>query len=93
MNFIKENGGPLVVGAAVLTIAWGYVELRLPDAVDKEVTMQLEASGIVTSATVTSMQRDINENAEDIEDTESDVDNLTDRWNRLVDAIAAADQN
>ena len=46
-----------------------------------EVSSQLEAAGIVKSSEVTALRSDVDENAEDI-------GNLTDRWNRLVDALA-----
>jgi len=79
-NFIKDNGGPLVVGAVFLAIILGYIELRIPPIVVAEI----ESRGIVSSDKIDSMEGDI-------EDNEGDIGELTTRWNRLVDAISAGD--
>jgi len=78
MSFVKENGGLLVVGAVVLAILAGYMEWCIGVAVGS----QLKAADIVPPAKITAMEGDIEDNSDDIGDIE-------DRWNRLVDAIAA----
>jgi hypothetical protein len=78
MSFLKENGGLLVVGAAILAILAGYMEWRISAAV----SAQLTAADIVPPLKIETMEGDIKENSDDIGDIE-------DRWNRLVDAIAA----
>jgi len=78
MSFIKESGGLLVVGAVLLAILAGYMEWRIGAAVSS----QLQAKDIVAPLKIETMEGDIEDNTEDIDDIE-------DRWNRLVDAIAA----
>ena len=78
MNWVKENGGVLVIGAVILAILAGYMEWRIGTAV----STQLQAKNIVAPAKIESMEGDIEDNGEDIDDIE-------DRWNRLVDALAA----
>ena len=75
MNFIKENGGMLAVGAVAMMIVAGYVELR--------VNANLNERGLVAPAKITAMSDDIEDNSEDIGDFE-------DRWNTLIDALAAS---
>ena len=77
MSFVKENGGPLIIGAVFFGIIAGYIELRIPPIVDKK----LQTVGLVAPAKIEAMD-------ENIEENEEDIDDLTDRWNRLVDAIA-----
>lgn len=55
MSFVKENGGPLVIGGVVLAVLTGYMELRMPSVV----AGQLEANGIVPKSTIDAMQEDI----------------------------------
>lgn len=49
MSFIKDNGGPIAVGAVALAIVGGYIELRLPsDAeLDKRIEDRFTAAGNV----------------------------------------------
>jgi len=78
MNFLKENGGVLVVGAVILAILAGYMEWRISVSVGAKFL----AADIVPTLKIETMEGDIEENTDDIDDIE-------DRWNRLVDAIAA----
>jgi hypothetical protein len=64
----------LAVGAVGLAVIAGYVELR--------VTANLKEAGIVPETKIEAMEGDIEDNTDDIDDIE-------DRWNRLVDALAA----
>ena len=80
MNFIKENGGVLVVGAVILAALAGYMEWRISVGVGA----QLQAKDIVAPLKIETME-------DDIEDNTDDIDDIEDRWNRLVDAIAAKD--
>lgn len=65
------------VGLAVLGLA-------MSAWISAEVKTQLEDAGIVPKHEVTAIREDVDENAEDIKTIE-------DRWNRLVDALAAED--
>ena len=78
MNWIKENGGVLVVGGVVLAIIAGYMEWRI----GANVTSALADAGIVPEAKIVAME-------DDIEDNKEDIGAIEDRWNRLVDALAA----
>lgn len=78
MNWVKENGGVLVVGGIVLGIIAGYMEWRI----SANVGAALAEAGIVPEAKIIAMEGDIEDNTDDIDDIE-------DRWNRLVDALAA----
>jgi len=84
MSFIQENGGPLVVGAICLAIIGGYIEMRLPS--DLEIQAKVNKAfvdvGAVAPHRMDSAEEDIKENEEDISDFE-------DRWNALIDALAA----
>jgi len=84
VSFIKENGGPVllaVLGAAAIV---GYIELRLPSEVETQarVDQAFEDAGAIAPHRMDSAEADIEENAEDIDDFE-------DRWNALIDALAA----
>lgn len=70
-------GGGFVV---IWGITLGFLEWRASVHASKA----LAAAGIVPKPTIEAMKDDIEENEEDIDD-------LTDRWNRLVDAIAEPD--
>jgi len=85
MSFIKENGGPValvVLGAAAIL---GYIELRLPSAAELQVMVddKFVEAGAVPVHRMDSAEEDIEENAEDIDD-------FADRWNNLIDALAAS---
>ena len=68
-------GGGFAVGWAMTL---GFLDWRA----SVHASNALKEAGIVPEEKITAMEDDIDENAEDIDD-------LTDRWNRLVDAIAA----
>jgi len=78
MSFVKDNGGAIAVGAVVLAILAGYMEWRI----GANVGDALAEAGIVPEAKITAMEGDIDRN-------EGDIDGIEDRWNRLVDALAA----
>jgi len=84
MSFIKDNGGPValivLIGAAII----GYIELRLPSDVEiqAKVNQAFEDAGSVAPHRMDTAEKDIEENTEDIDDFE-------DRWNSLIDALAA----
>lgn len=75
-NFVKDNGGPLVVGAVVIGFFIGYAELRLPAMVDKE----MEKRGLVSTGDMKQVQDDLVEQKE--------VHNKdTEEWKRRVEKI------
>jgi hypothetical protein len=49
MSFVKDNGGPLAIGAVALAIVGGYIELRLPSEaeLDAMVDARFVAAGNV----------------------------------------------
>ena len=63
-------------------IVWGITLGFLDWRASVHASDALAAAGIVPEAKIESMEGDIEDNSEDIDDFE-------DRWNRLVDAIAA----
>lgn len=85
MSFIKENGGPLTVVVIVAAAIVGYIELRLPSEAELQVMVddKFVAAGAVPVHRMDQAEEDIEENAEDIDD-------FADRWNNLIDALAAS---
>lgn len=81
MSWIKDNGGILAVGAVVLVVFGALADWRI----SVKVAQQLAEANIVPKHEVTELRKDVGENSEDIDDIE-------DRWNRLVDALAAGNQ-
>jgi len=74
-KFISENGGILAL-LAVVTIALGvWIEWRIGG--------HLDSRGLIEPAKITAM-------ADDIQENEEDIGELEDRWNAIVDAVAAA---
>ena len=71
MSFIKDNGGPIVLGGVAIAIVVGYIELRAPLMVAK----QLEAAGVVPKHQITAMEDDI----EDLEEEDKKLDNKIER--------------
>ncbi len=84
MSFLQENGGPLVVGAVCLAIIGGYIEMRLPSdlEIQDKVNNAFIAVGAVEPHRMDSAEEDIDKN-------EKDIDDFEDRWNALIDALAA----
>lgn len=82
MSWVKENGGPLVVGAACLGIVAGYIELRLPGVVGAEVKAQtdekIEAIHSVSPDKIQSMEGDIADNKDYIRRTEDKLERIVD---------------
>jgi hypothetical protein len=76
MSFIKENGGPMVVGAAVLATLIGYIELRAPQMVSAE----MDKRGLVQTGAVASIK-------EDVEDLQATHAEDTAEWKRRVEKI------
>jgi len=76
-DFIKQNGGPLVIGAIFFAVIAGYIEMRIPPIVDAKFV----EAGVVSTDKIDAMD-------DDIEDNKDDISGLTTRWNKLVDAIA-----
>lgn len=75
-DFLKNN--LFAVAAVVLTVL-GFLTTVYIKA---EVASQLAEKGIPSSERISNMEEDIDENSDDIADVQ-------DRWNRLVDALAA----
>lgn len=73
MNWIKDNGGVLVIGVLLFGGVLGYMELRAPGIVQS----QLEANGIVPKTTIDGMK-------EDITDLEAEDEKLDGKIERIV---------
>ena len=69
----------LFMGSGVILAVLG---MALKAWIAIEISGQLAAAGVVPRSEIAQMQ-------EDIEDNEMSISTLTERWNRLVDAIAA----
>ncbi len=84
MNFIKENGGPVVLAVLGAAAIVGYIELRLPSEVETQarVDAAFVAAGAIAPHRMDSAEEDIDKN-------EKDIDDFEDRWNALIDALAA----
>jgi hypothetical protein len=89
MSFIKDNGGPLVVGAAVVAICGVYFELRLaaelPDAVAGQ------TSGIPSSDKIEAIEGDVADLKANLK-TESEArqhydDKMDDKITRIIDIL------
>ena len=70
-----------IIGGGFAVI-WGMTLGFLDWRASVHTAEALAAAGIVPMATITAM-------ADDISDNENDIDDIEDRWNRLVDALAA----
>jgi len=86
MSIIKDNGGPLVVGAAVLAIVGGYIELRLPsdEELQAKVDAKFVAAGTVSTDRVTSIEKDM---AETRETHAADSTRMDGKIERIVDIL------
>ena len=79
-NFVKDNGGILTVMVFLYALSMGFLEWRAQ--VHAQDYIAEKTAGIVAPEKIEAMDDNIQENEESIEAME-------DRWNRLVDAIAA----
>ena len=77
MNEWLKNNLFTVLG--LLAVGGGFL---LTVYIKAEIAAQLQDAGIVPEYEVTALKEDVQENADDI-------DTIEDRWNRLVDALAA----
>ena len=80
MNFIKENGGPLVVGAVMLGAFIGYAELRIPAMVDAE----MDGRGLVSVGDFDQVKKDLDEQKET---HNRDADRMDSKIERIVDIL------
>lgn len=80
MNFIKENGGPLVVGAVVIGFFVGYAELRLPAMVDEE----MDSRGLISSGDFAALQDDL---ADQKVVHKEDRDRMDSKIERIIDIL------
>jgi hypothetical protein len=76
MNFIKDNGGPLVVGAVVIGFFIGYAELRLPRMVDEE----MDSRGLISTGDFDQVRKDV-----EAQGVEHDED--TAEWKRRIEKV------
>ncbi len=87
MSFIKENGGPLVIGAVVLTLLAGYVELRAPQMIGTE----MDSRGLVSTETVNNIENNISAVAKDVAEQKEthnrDADRMDGKIERIVDIL------
>jgi hypothetical protein len=82
MSWIKDNGGPLVVGAVALGVIGGYIELRLPS--DAEVQAMVDAK-FIAAGSVAPHRMDQAE--KDIGDLESEDDKLDVKIGKIIDIL------
>jgi len=80
MSFLKNNGGLLVVGAAVLALVAGYMELRAPVLISNE----LSERGLVSTDKVAAMEQDI---ADQKETHNRDSERMDSKIERIVDIL------
>ena len=87
MSWIRENGGPLVVGAAVLAIILGYIELRAPQMVGAE----MDGRGLVNDETLANLEGQVQAVAGDVVDLKDthnrDSDRMDGKIERIVDIL------
>lgn len=74
MEWIRENGGPLVIAGIALAIGAAYLEWRI-DAITTQKTGALE---IVPTAKIEAMEGDIADNKAYIRKTEDKVERIVD---------------
>jgi hypothetical protein len=80
MNWVKEQGGPLVVGAVFLGIVLGYIELRAPVMVGSE----MDSRGLVSVETMETALKAI----EDQKVThKEDRDRMDGKIERIIDIL------
>jgi len=82
MSFIQDNGGPLVIGAVVLGVIGGYIELRLPS--DAELNAMVDAK-FVAAGNVPPHRMDQAE--EDIDDLEAADIRIDAKAERIVQIL------
>ena len=80
MNWVKEQGGPVVVGAVFLGIVLGYIELRAPVMVGSE----MDNRGLVSVETMETALKAI----EDQKVThKEDRDRMDGKIERIIDIL------
>jgi len=80
MSFVKDNGGPLVVGAVIFAAVIGYIELRAPVMIGTE----MDGRGLVSTQTVAEIKRDV---ADQKVVHKEDRDRQDDKIERIVDIL------
>lgn len=87
MKFIRENGGPLVVGAVVMGVIIGYMELRAPGMVDAE----MDSRGLVSNETLQNISDkldSVDEKVDDLKDLHNrDSERQDNKIERIVDIL------
>ena len=87
MNWVKENGGVLVVGAVIFGLVLGYMELRAP----KVVSAEMDQRGLVSDATLGEYRAELDavkEAAErEREERIADRDRMDGKIERIVDIL------
>lgn len=87
MNWIKENGGPLVVGAVVLGMIFGYIELRAP----RMVSAEMDTRGLVSDESFANLEDKVDAVAAQIgeqkETHNRDSDRMDSKIERIVDIL------
>lgn len=74
MSWVRDNGGPLVVAGAALTIGGLILEWRI-DSITAE---KVGAVEVIPLATIEAMQDDIADNKDYIRKTEDKVERIVD---------------
>ena len=87
MSWIKENGGPLVIGAAVVAVILGYIEMRAPGMVDAE----MDTRGLVSTQTLQNISDKLDAVDEKVDDLKQlhnrDQQQADDKIERIVDIL------
>ena len=77
MSFIQDNGGPLVVGAVILGIVGGYIELRLPT--DAEINEKIDAKFVAAGNVPPHRMKQAEEDIDDLEEMDKRLDAKAER--------------
>lgn len=80
MNFIRENGGPLVIAGIALAIGAAYLEWRI----DEITETKLAAAGIVSLDRIDAIENEVEDTQEQ---HKLDSDRMDRKIERVVDVL------
>ena len=80
IDFIKDNGGPLVIAAAALAIGAAYLEWRI----DEITEVKLAAAGIVSLDRIDAIESEVEDTQEQ---HQIDADRIDRKIERVVDVL------
>lgn len=77
MSFIKDNGGPIVIGTVALAVIGGYIELRLPS--DAEIEAKIDAKFVAAGNVPPHRMDQAEEDIDDLEEADIRIDAKAER--------------